>query len=406
MPKIIKALSANEVKIAKSIEKDFKLADGGGLYLLVKTTGAKYWRMNYKHPITKKSKTLSFGVYPEVSLKRAREKRSEARKLLGVGIDPIEQLRADKVAQADTASNTFKVVADKWFDKRVADKSKSHRERTKRLLERDLYPYLCNRPINDITPAEMLAVLERVEKRTVETARRARQVASQIYRFAINSALATSDPAAYLGESLKAHTVKHRPAITDPAEVGKLMLAIDGYKGSPVGMAALKLSPLLFCRPGELRHLEWPEINWEQKRIEIPAAKMKMREDHIIPLATQAIEMLRELQPLTERRGKYVFPSVKGASQCLSENGVRTALRTLGFDNETMTPHGFRAMARTLLDEVLSERIEHIEQQLAHAVKDANGRAYNRTRHLPQRAEMMQRWADYLDVLKDQARCG
>ena len=220
-----------------------------------------------------------------------------------------------------------------------------------------------------------------------------------MFRFAVATGRAQRDPAQDLRGALAANVTKHLAAITDPKEVAKLLQAIDSFRGTPAVAAALKLSPLLFVRPGELRHMEWAEINWDEARWEISAEKMKMRQPHIVPLSTQAIAILRELEPITGR-SKYVFPSARGASRPLSENGVRVALRTMGFTNEQMTPHGFRAMARTILDEVLGYRVDWIEHQLAHAVKDANGRAYNRTSHLRDRKKMMQGWADYLDALK------
>jgi len=249
----------------------------------------------------------------------------------------------------------------------------------------------------------LLAVLRKIESRgAVETAHRAKQTAGQIFRFAVSTGRAERDPSADLSGALKTPKKKHLASITDPKEVGKLLLAIDNFQGTATVTAALSLSPLLFARPGELRHMEWEEINWEGGQWEIPAEKMKIKQPHIVPLCKQAIAILKELQLLTGR-GKYVFPSARGASRPLSDNGVRTALRTLGYDNDTMTPHGFRATARTLLDEVLGFRIEWIEQQLAHTVRDPQGRAYNRTKHLPQRKDMMQKWADYLDNLKAQA---
>jgi len=249
----------------------------------------------------------------------------------------------------------------------------------------------------------LLAVLRKIESRgAVETAHRAKQTAGQIFRFAVSTGRAERDPSADLTGALKSPKTKHFASITDPDGVGKLMLAIDGFQGTATVTAALKLTPLLFSRPGELRHMEWDEINFESEQWKIPAEKMKIGQPHIVPLPKQAIAILKEQQLLTGR-GKYVFPSARGASRPLSDNGVRTALRTLGYDNDTMTPHGFRATARTLLDEVLGFRIEWIEQQLAHTVRDPQGRAYNRTKHLPQRKDMMEKWADYLDNLKAQA---
>ena len=236
-------------------------------------------------------------------------------------------------------------------------------------------------------------------------AHRARQTAGQVFRYAVATGRAERDPSADLRGALQSKTKKHYAAITEPGEVGRLLLAIDAFQGTPVVKTALQLSPILFQRPGEIRAMEWQEINWDEARWELPADKMKMGQPHIVPLPSQAVALLKELRRLTGR-GKYVFPSARGASRHLSDNGVRTALRTLGYDNETMTPHGFRAMARTLLDEVLNFRVDWIEHQLAHAVKDPNGRAYNRTSHLDGRTKMMQDWADYLDDLKAGALAG
>lgn len=391
-------LSATQVDKAKSQEKDYKIADGNGLYLLVKTSGAKYWRLKYR--FAGKERLLAIGVYPDISLKDARLARDEARRQLAQGIDPSAEKQARKLASNQSAANSFEVIAREWLAVKMYDKSESHRDRTRNALEKDLFPYIGSKPIADITPLDLLGTLRRIEKRgAIETAHRAKQTAGQVIRYAIATGRAERDISADLKGALKNPVTKHFPSITEPSEVGRLLLAIDGYAGTNIVKAALQLSPLLFCRPGELRHLEWSEIDFENARVEIPAEKMKMREAHIIPLSKQAQSILEELHPLTGQL-KYVFPSPRGNSRPLSENGVRTALRALGYDNDTLTPHGFRAMARTLLDEVLGYRIEWIEQQLAHAVKDANGRAYNRTKHLPQRTDMMQRWADYLDTLR------
>ncbi|MCC5853893.1 MAG: integrase arm-type DNA-binding domain-containing protein [Alkalimonas sp.] len=391
-------LSATQVEKTKAKEKDYKLSDGNGLYLLVKISGAKYWRLKYR--LAGKERLLAIGVYPDVSLKEARIARDEARRQLAQGIDPSTEKQARKLASNQAAANSFEVIAREWLSVKMYDKSESHRDRTRNALEKDLFPYIGRKPIAELTPLDLLNALRRIERRgAIETAHRAKQTAGQVIRYAIATGRAERDISADLKGALKNPVSKHFPAITDPAEVGRLMLAIDGYTGTNIVKAALQLSPLLFCRPGELRHLAWSEIDFENTRIEIPAEKMKMREAHIIPLSKQAQAILEQLHPLTGHL-KYVFPSPRGQSRPLSENGVRTALRALGYDNDTLTPHGFRAMARTLLDEVLGYRIEWIEQQLAHAVKDANGRAYNRTKHLPQRTDMMQRWADYLDTLR------
>jgi len=388
------ALTALQAKQAKPRDKDYKLSDEKGMYLHVKKSGSKYWRLKYR--MDGKEKLLAIGVYPDTDLKKARDKRDDARRLLADGIDPNAVKQSSKQARRQALADSFEVVSLEWYAKQHPHWSKSHSDRVLRSIQRDLIPHIGSKPLNDLSPVDVLHTLRRVEARgAIETAHRVKQVAGQVFRYGIATGRAERDPTQDLAGALQKPIEKHLAAITNPAEVAQLMKAIDGYRGTPTVEAALKLSPLLFCRPGELRHLEWQEVNWEEARIEIPAEKMKLKEPHIIPLASQALEILKELEPLTGN-GLYVFPSARGRSRPLSDNGVRTAIRSLGYDNETMTPHGFRAMARTLLDEVLGFRIEWIEQQLAHQVKDANGRAYNRTKHLKQRAEMMQVWADYL----------
>ncbi|MFV0478282.1 MAG: tyrosine-type recombinase/integrase [Parahaliea sp.] len=398
-------LTATEVKQAKPQDKPRKLSDGGGLHLLVQPNGAKYWR--YKYRYGGKEKTLAMGVYPEVSLKAARQAHQQARDKLAEGIDPGEVRKVEKLTRHQAAAESFEAVAREWFNQTMPEKSKSYQERTGRILEKDLYPVLGSRPIAAITAPELLAALRRIEGRgAFDIAHRAKQTAGQVFRYAVATGRAERDPSGDLKGALKPRRQKkHHAAITDPAELGRLLVAMDGFEGTPVVKTALLLSPLLFQRPGEIRAMEWAEINWQAAQWEIPADKMKMRQPHIVPLCSQALDLLRELQALTGR-GRYVFPSARGASRCLSENGVRVALRTLAYDNDTMTPHGFRATARTLLDEVLGYRVDWIEHQLAHAVRDANGRAYNRTSHLEGRAKMMQGWADYLDSLKAQALAG
>ena len=394
----IEKLSDVAVKNAAPKDKPFKLSDGAGLYLEIMPTGSKYWRLKFRY--AGKEKRLALGVYPAVTLKAARKAARDARDGLAAGIDPTETRRQDKLERSVGAANSFRAVALEWYEKEKPHWSESHIKRAGWLLEKNLFPWLGHRPIAEINPPELLATLRKTEsKGTLETAHRAKQIAGQIFRYAVATGRTERDPTPDLKGALATPKGGHHAAIIDPKEVGDLLRAIDGFRGTPAVMAALKLSPLLFCRPGELRHMEWAEIDWEQERWEIPAEKMKLRLPHIVPLCSQALVILRDIQPITGR-SKYVFPSARGASRPLSENGVRTALRTLGFTNDEMTPHGFRAMARTILDEVLGYRVEWIEHQLAHAVKDANGRAYNRTSHLPQRKEMMQAWADYLVALK------
>jgi len=390
-------LTDTRVKSAKPGEKDYKLSDEKGLFLLVAKTGHKRWRLKYR--IDGKEKLLAIGVYPSVTLAQAREQRDTARTLLANGIDPMAQKKAARAARDEASSNSFEVISREWLEKR-GPKSDTGDARLIRILEKDLYPVIGALPVSDITPPVLLQALRKIEGRgTVATAHKAKQYAGQIFRYAVATGRAERDPSADLKGALKTHQQKHFSAITTPKEAGQLLVAIHNYQGSPVVMAALKLAPLLFCRPGELRHLEWAEVDPEQQRIEIPAHKMKTREPHIIPLSSQALAILEEIKAYTFK-SKYVFPNGKTLARPLSENGLRAALRTMGYSNDQMTPHGFRAMARTLLDEVLGFPVDWIEHQLAHAVKDANGRAYNRTRHLEQRKKMMQGWADYLDTLR------
>lgn len=397
-------LTATAVKQVKPGDRDRKLSDGGGLFLLVTRNGGKRWR--YKYRFAGKEKLLALGTHPDTSLAEARKRHQEAREKLAQGIDPGELRKVEKLTRYQAAADSFEAVALEWFCQMMSSKSESYQVRTRRILDKDMFPHLGSRPIASVTAPELLAVLRRIEARgAVDIAHRAKQTAGQVFRYAVATGRAERDPSSDLRGALKPRSSRHHAAIIDPSCVGHLLLAIDHFKGSPVVMAALRLSPLLFQRPGEIRAMEWSEIDWNAERWELPAEKMKMRLPHIVPLSRQALKILNDLHRLTGR-GRYVFPSARGASRCLSENGVRTALRSIGYDNDTMTPHGFRAMARTLLDEVLGYRVDWIEHQLAHAVKDANGRAYNRTSHMEGRAKMMQGWANYLDTLKAQAEGG
>ena len=389
-------LTATSVKQAKPRDKAFSLVDGGGLYLLVKRA-SKYWRYNYRH--CGRQKTLALGVYPDVSLSEARKRHLMAREQLASGIDPSEVRKVQKITGNLASKDDFQAIALEWFNQRLLDKSASHKVRTMRILEKDLFPSIGNRPISKITAPELLAVLRKIEDRTIDIAHRAKQVASAVFKYAITTGRAEGDPSRDLAGALKVKTKTHHAAITEPEELGRLLVAIDGYQGSLVVTTALKLSALLFQRPGEIRRMECEEVNWGKNLWEIPKSKMKMNSDHLVPLCRQARELLTQIHKLTGR-GEYVFPSARGVTRPLSENGVRTALRSLEFDNDTMTPHGFRATARTILDEELKCRVDYIEHQLAHAVRDANGRAYNRTTHLEGRRKMMQLWADYLDELR------
>lgn len=374
-----------------------KVTDGQGLHLLVKAAG-KYWRLSYR--FLGKQKTLALGVYPEVSLAQARQRRDQARKLLAEGADPSVAKRADKVARKLAADNTFEAVAQAWLAKTKALRAESTDAKVQGWLKNDVLPAIGRLPIAEITPRDVLDLVRKVEKRgAIDSATRMKQLCGQIFRYAVAEGSAERDVTADLRGALAVRRTVHLAAITEPAKVGALLRAIHGYSGHPVTVAALKLAPLLFVRPGELRHAEWSEIDFDAAEWRIPGTKMKMGADHIVPLATQAVEVLAELQKLTGR-ARYVFPSVRTGARPMSENTINAALRGMGYSSDMHTAHGFRATARTILDEVQGERVDLIEHQLAHAVKDVNGRAYNRTAHLPARKEMMQRWANYLDQLR------
>ena len=390
-------LTASQIKSAKATNKPIKLADGRGLYVLVKLNGAKYWRLKYR--FAGKEKLLALGVFPAVSLAQARLLCAEAKALLAANRDPSLTKQIQKNLLQNKSQDTFEAVANEWFAAKIADKSESYKARTWRILEKDLFPRIGQISAGDLTGQMLLAALRAIEVRTIDIAHRAKQTASQVMRYAVATGRADRDIAADLTGALKPRSVKHAATLLDPSEIGQLLRSIEAYSGSLIVKSALQLSPLLFVRPGELRTMEWKELDWETARWEIPAEKMKMRQPHIVPLATQSLDVLRQIHPLTGR-GDYVFPSARKGGRPLSDNGVRTALRSLGYTNEQITPHGFRAMARTLLDEELKYRVDYIEHQLAHAVKDPLGRAYNRTKHMDERVEMMQRWADYLDKLK------
>lgn len=378
-----------------------KHTDGGGMYLLVKAAG-KYWRMDYTY--AGKRKTLALGVYPAVSLAKARQRRDRARELLANGVDPSVAKSEEKRAQIAEAANTFEVVARDWLAKTAAKRAEITQTKVTAWLEKDVLPFIGKMPITAIGPRDVLEkVVRKLEARgAIDTAHRIKQLCGQVFRFAVVSGLADRDVTADLSEALAAKTEKHFPAITEPKKVGELMRSIHAYAGHPGTVAALKLAPLVFVRPGELRTAEWAEIDLDAAEWRIPGSKMKMGTDHIVPLSTQAVEILRGLHPITGH-GRYLFPSLRTGERPMSENTINAALRGMGYSQEVHTAHGFRAMARTIMDEVLGERVDFIEHQLSHAVKDANGRAYNRTAHLPARREMMQRWADYLDKLRQGA---
>jgi len=389
-------LTDTAIRNAKPREKPYKLTDGGGLYVLVHPSGGRWWRFDYR--FAGKRKTLSMGIYPEVSLKDARGKRDEARKFLAARIDPAEHRKATKVAAADS----LEAVAREWFAKYSPGWTSGHRDKVKRRLERDIFPWLGGRPVRDVTAPQVLEVLRCIEARgALDVAHRAHQNLGRIFHYAIATGRAERNPATDLRGALPPVQQKHHAAVTDPKAVGGLLRALDGYRGTPEVRAALCLAPLLFVRPGELRQAEWAEINLDTAEWRIPAEKMKMREVHIVPLARQAVEVLRGLHPLTGS-SRYVFPGLRTPTRPMSENTVNAALRRLGYDKDQMTGHGFRSLASTLLNEQGWHR-DAIERQLAHAERDPVRAAYNYAEHLAERRKMMQAWADYLDGLKSGA---
>jgi integrase len=391
------ALTANKAKAAKPIDKPFKLSDGGGLYLLVQPNGSKYWRLDYR--FAGKRKTLAVGVYPDVSLLDARDKRDKARKLLADGIDPGENKKAVKMAGENRAANSFEVVAREWHGKFSPGWAATHSSKIIRRLEENIFPWLGARPIAEITAPELLACIRRIEARGIlETAHRTLQHCGQVFRYAVQTGRAERDPSGDLRGAIPPVKDKgHFAAVTEPKQVAELLRTLDGYQGSFVVSCALRLAPLVFVRPGELRKAEWADFDLDAAEWRYRVTKTKT--DHVVPLSSQAVAILRELYALTGD-GRYVFPGARSNGRAMCDNAVLAAMRRMGIGKDEMSGHGFRAMARTVLDEVLGIRPELIEHQLAHAVRDPLGRAYNRTTYLPERKKMMQQWADYLDGLK------
>ncbi len=390
------ALTDTAVRNAKPAKKPARLFDGGGLYLEVSPSGGKWWRLKYR--FGGKEKRLSLGVYPDVTLAKAREKRDQSRKLLADGIDPGENRKAVKTAKADRAANSFEVVAREWFGKYSPTWAEHHGDRIIRRLERDVFPWIGGRPIAEVTAPELLAALRRIETRgALETAHRALSNCGQVLRYAIATGRAERDPSRDLRGALLPAKGEHFAAITEPKRVAELLRSIEGYQGTLTVQCALRLAPLVFVRPGELRKAEWANIDLDAAEWRYTVSKTETL--HIVPLSSQAVAILRELHPLTGS-GRFVFPGVRTRERPMSDNAILAALRRMSIAKDEMSGHGFRAMARTILDEVLGVRPDFIEHQLAHAVRDPNGRAYNRTAHLPERRKMMQQWADYLDKLK------
>lgn len=387
-------LTAVAVKSVKPKEKAHRLFDTKGLYLEVSPKGGKWWRLKYR--FEGRERRMSLGVYPNVSLRDARERRDEARKRVAHGIDPQKEREAHK-----NGRGTFEALAREWFLKYEKTWVPAHGDRIIRRFERDIFPWLGKQRIEQVEPLDILTVLRRIEDRgAIETAHRAMQNCSQVFRYAVATGRAKRDPTVDLRGAIPPAKERHHAAITDPAQVGELLRATKDYKGFFPTKCALMFAPLVFVRPVELRTAEWEEMDFERAEWNIPARKMKMREPHLVPLPRQALAILEELHPLTGN-GQYLFPSIRTRTRPMSENTVNGALRRLGYPKDVMTGHGFRAMARTMLDEQLGFRPDYIEQQLAHRVRDPLGRAYNRTKHVKERRVMMQAWADYLEGLRD-----
>ena len=394
------ALTDTAVRNVKPTEKPYKISDEKGLYLLVSATG-KYWRYDFR--FGGKRKTLAIGVYPSVSLANARDKRDGARKLLANDTDPSLVKAINKQAKYQAAENTFEAIAREWYASRLPNWAPATAAKVKRFLENDLFPWLGKRPIKDIGAPDLLATVRRVESRgALELAHRIREYAGQVFRYAVATGRAERDPSGDLKGALPPVKTKHHSSITEPKAIGALLRSIDGYTGSFVTKCALQLAPLVFVRPGELRHAEWSEIDLEAAEWRIPGPKMKMKDRHIVPLSKQAVEIFKSIQILTGS-GKYVFPGLRTHDRPMSENTVNAALRRLGYEQDEMTGHGFRSMASTLLHEQGWPH-EAIERQLAHAERNSVSAAYNYAEHLSKRREMMQAWADYLDKLKTGAK--
>ncbi len=402
-------LTDSKIKAAKPKDKAYKISDSGGLYLHIQTSGSKYWRCKYR--FLGKEKMLCFGTYPAVTLVKARSLRDAAKEQLRNNIDPalVKQRQKDKMY--DSAANSFSALASEWFIKQSKMLAKETAKRTQAMLDNDVLPYLGKRPIAEIETFELVGCLNRiVDRGAIETAHKVRNIINQICRYAKQTGRIQHNPASDLAGAIPPKRKSHRPAIVDPQGFGRLLVAIDQYEGTSIIRTALALAPLLFQRPGELCAMEWCEVDLDNNLWTIPIEKKKERNkvegDHVVPLCSQAKLLLEDIQPLTGR-SRFVFPNQRNHETAIRTESLNKALRGCGFDTKTQhCAHGFRASARTMLAEQLHLRIDWIEQQLAHQVRDTLGNAYNRTKYLPERVEMMQRWADYLDSLKQQTLSG
>ena len=396
------ALNHIQITNAKPRDKAYKVADADGLYLVVQTNGAKLWRMNYRY--LGRQKTLYFGGWPEIGIAAARQLREKAREQIAAGLDPAAEKRMETLARKVAADNTFKTIAEEWVTKNEReDRAPITLDKIRWLLGM-AYPMIGTLPISKITPQEVLAVLRKVEATgRYESARRMRSVLSRVFRYGIATARTDRDVAADLRGALITPKVQHLAAITTAKEVGGLLRAIEGYTGHEITSIGLRLSPHLFVRPGELRRAEWSEIDTRAALWSLSAEKMKMRRPHRVPLSRQVLDILEELRALTGD-GRFLFPSFRSAKQCMSENTINAALRRLGYSQEEMTAHGFRAMAATLLNEMGIWNPDAIEKQLAHLDTSMVRRAYTRGEYWDERVRMMQHWSDHLDELRDGAK--
>lgn len=388
------ALTDTAIRLTKPAEKPIRKTDGNGLVLLINPNGSRWWRFRYR--FHGKAKMISIGTYPEVSLSAARAKREEYRAMVARGVDPSIEKQAVRSAQNDS----FQAIADEWFQKHGKQWAEAHAKRVKERLTNHVYPYIGERPIATIGVRDIRSILDRMtDAGKIESAHKTKQTLGQIFRYAVATERAEKDPIPSLKDVLPSADTKHFPALLDDKQIGAALRQFESYGGFPPVRAGLKLGPYLFCRPGELRKMRWSEIDFEKAEWRFTASKTKT--DHIVPLARQAIEIIKDLQPLTGK-GLFVMPSQRSpkGDRPMSDAAITAAYRAMGIDKNDLVAHGWRATARTKLVEDLGVRQDFVEHQLGHMVKDPNGRAYNRTTFLDERRIMMQRWADYLDSLK------
>jgi integrase len=389
-----------QVRNAKAKAKHAKFFDGDGLFLLVSAAGSKGWRFKYR--LNGKEKLMSFGSYPEVSLSQARDRRSGARKLVEQGVDPVQERMDTMRLKASVQENTFEKLAKEWLDHQgtLADSTK---KMIRGRLKNDILPAIGKRPVSSIKPNEVLEqVIRPMEQRkAVVLSKRVKSIMSQVFCFAASKGLIEHDPTKVITGAMVKVEKGNRAAVTEPKELAPLLLSIDDYEGSHVVKCALRLLPLVFVRPGSLRSMLWQDIDFDAA--EWRFTPLKTKKEMIVPLSTQSIEILQSLKSVTGR-GELCFPSIRSALKPISDNTLTAAFRRMGYVKEYVCPHGFRATFRTIADEVLQQRYDLIEHQLGHVVRDPNGLAYNRTKHLPERHKMMQTWADYLDGLKKGAK--